>query len=310
MNKLTFVVAILLMLTAPGMAQDWVITADGAAAYDCAVITAMSAEFGTHAIVRLDTDLYSLSDFFGILVPDCKPALDSPSPISSPEHEADWKKSAINETEYDCAKLAEILVDHGDQVLVIGASDVRYTVSEVFASLALDCVPSVETRGLLTRIGSDAGWVKGTNAEFEYYCDFISVALAEYGELEFIRLEGKVLTFNDYHLQAVPLCNLRADLPRKAMQAPLHNVWVRYESSADAYNCPAVRLLLSEYGVQDYIRSGSTTWTSLIYFQSIIPDCVPTNVITRRTALLREFAATSCRSIQRVQGAPFWKLLA
>ena len=153
-------------------------------------------------------------------MPDCKPALDSPSTISSPEHEADWKKSAINETEYDCAKLAEILVDHGDQVLVIGASDVRYTVSEVFASLAPDCVQSVETRGLLTRIGSDAGWVEGTHADFEYYCDFISVALAEYGELDFIRLEGKVLAFNDYNLQAVPLCNLRADLPRKAMLAP------------------------------------------------------------------------------------------
>lgn len=220
MNKLTFMAAILLMLAAPGMAQDWVKTADGAAAYDCAVITAMSLEFRTHTIVRLDTDLYSLSDFFGILVPDCKPALDSPSTISSPEHEADRKKSAINETEYDCAKLAEIIVDHGDQVLVIGATDVRYTVSEVFASLAPDCVPSVETRDLLTRIGSDAGWVEGTHADFEYYCDFISVALAEYGELDFIRLEGKVLAFNDYNLQAVPLCNLRADLPRKAMLAP------------------------------------------------------------------------------------------
>ena len=52
MNKLTFMAAILLMLAAPGMAQDWVKTADGAAAYDCAVITAMSLEFRTHTIVR------------------------------------------------------------------------------------------------------------------------------------------------------------------------------------------------------------------------------------------------------------------
>ena len=262
----------------------------------------MSVDHGSHAIVRLDADLYTLSVFFGILVPDCKPALDSPPPISSPEHEADWKNSAINETEYDCAKLAGISVDHGDQDFVIGATDVRYTVSEVFASLAPDCVPSGEKRDLLSRIGSDAGWVEGTNADYEYYCDFISVALAEFGEIDFIRYKGKVLTFNDYHLQAVPLCNLRADPPSKTMQAPLHNVWVQYGSSSDAFNCPAVRLLLSEYGIQDNLRSGSNTWTSLSYFQSNIPGCVSTNAITRRIAALRECAATSCRSIQRVRG--------
>ena len=96
MNKTLLAVAILIMATIPSFAQDWAETSTGAAAYDCALIGLMAADLGARAIAKVDDGLYSIRDFFAILVPDCIPDVD-PHPASLSEdlcHRMDTERNA------------------------------------------------------------------------------------------------------------------------------------------------------------------------------------------------------------------------
>jgi len=301
MRLFAIVIIGLLLLASGALAQEWVKTKSGGAVYDCQLIGAIATDFGARPVVRLEGEHYSISAFFAILVPNCQPAIDPSDTSSTAEHEPDWKQSNRNETEYDCALLSEIFAIYGDKVLVIGSTDARYSVSEVFTSLAPDCDPDFNARDLLERIGDDEGWVTGANSEFEYNCGFISLALAEYGDLDFVRIQGQSLTFNEYHLQVAPLCNVRTDVSAKALESPLENEWIDAISGDSPFNCAAVRLLLGAYGVQDYLRVGGTTWTNLSYFQAGIPDCIPGHVVTIHPSSVYECAASDCLSIRRVE---------
>lgn len=270
--------------------------------YDCQLIGAIASDFGARPVVRLEGEHYSISAFFAILVPGCQPAVNPSDTSSTAEHQPDWKRSNFNESEYDCALLNEIFAIYGDNLLVTGSSDARYSVSEVFTSFVPDCDPDFDARVLLGRIGDDEGWVTGSNSELEYNCDFISLALAEYGDLDFLHAQDRSYTFDEYHLQVVPLCKVRSDTPAKVLESPLDNEWIDAISGGDSFNCPAARLLLSAYGVQDYLRGYGTTWTNLSYFQTVIPDCIPSHVVTNHPADVHECAADSCPSMRRVAG--------
>lgn len=301
MKTIAIVILTFMLFSLNAFAQEWVKSEDGGAVYDCELIAAIASDFGARAVVRLEGEHYSVSAFFAILVPNCQPAIDPSEKSASAEHEPDWKRSNRNESEYDCALLSEIFANYGENPLVIGATDARYSVSEVFISFVPNCDPDFNARDLLERIGDDEGWVKGNNSEFEYNCEFVSLALAEYGDLDFVRIQGQSYTLNEYYLQMAPLCNVRTEVPAKVLASPLENEWIDSSSGDIPFNCAAVRLLLSEYGVQNYLRGGGTTWTSLSYFQRVIPDCVPGHVVTIHPSNVHECAASDCPAMGRVE---------
>lgn len=301
MRLFATVLIVLLPLSFGAFAQEWVGTKDGGAVYDCELIGAIASDFGSRAVVRLEGEHYSVSAYFAILVPQCEPAIDQPAKSASAEHEPDWKQSNINESEYDCALLGEIFAIYGDNPLVIGATEVSYSVREVFISFVPKCDPDFNARDLLERIGDDKGWAVGANSELEYNCEFVSLALAEYGDLDFIRIRGQGFTFDDYHLQVAPLCNARKDVAAKAMESPYEQDWKDTSGGEVAFDCAAVRLLLSAYGVQDYVRGGGSTWTNLSYFQRVVPACISSHVVTMHLSPVNECAAGDCPAIKRVE---------
>lgn len=302
MKKAFLAVALSLVISLPSLAQDWVDTPDGGAAYDCTLIGAMAADLGARAIARVEDDLYSLIEFFAIIVPDCKPANASPPAFIDPNQETDWTKSAMHQSEYDCSALSAVFDVHGDESLVEGESDVRYTVREVFASLVPDCVPEVDTGELLSRIGSDQGWAEGKNSYYEFNCDYFGVVMAEYGGMEYLQ-SGQIAhtyTLAEYYQLIAPLCKARDGLSRKSLAAPLDSAWIKDAAGGSAINCPLVKRLLSEYGIQDYIRGGGEVWSNFTYYQNIFPACIPSNVIASDALTLRECAETSCGSVGAV----------
>ena len=206
----------------------------------------------------------------------------------------------MHETEYDCAALTQVFDIHGNTVLVIGESDVRYTVREVFASLVPDCIPEVDTRELISRIGSDEGWAEGSNSYYEFNCDYFGVVMAEYGELEYLQSGENTYTIGEYYLMIAPLCKARNGLSSKALDEPLESAWIKDSAGDSSINCPLVKRLLSEYGTQDYIRGGGEIWSNITYYQNIFSACIPSNVITSDAVTLLDCAEASCDSTDSV----------
>ena len=292
MKKSLLLSLILLLVLGKSLAQDWVQTDSGAASYNCTLIGALSAEFGGYDIARVDGRYYSPAQFFEVVVSDC--LFDGDVAPASPDHEPDWKKSAIHQTEYDCAVLQAMYLEYGEETMVRGEGDITYSLREFFASLVPDCAPEVDIDELISRIETTEGWVKGSNEDYEYNCGYVSAAAAEYGDLPIHRSEDGILSLRDFLRQSAPRCSAREDLPaRPAPAQPRDNDWVEIIPGQDSA-CATVKLLLYEYGAQDFLRGGDVSWTVFSFYQQTIPNCVPLAVLARKGTVLRSCPEEAC----------------
>ena len=295
MIRLLFFALCLVAIAIPAAAQDWVDTDDGGAAYNCALIRAVLADFGAYDLARLEDDRYTVSHFFELVIANCK-AEETPADASS-DHEPNWIDSPFNESQYDCAVLEPVLAEYGDETLVRGASNVTYSLREFFASLVPDCVTEVDVAELMSRIGSTEGWVTGTNDSYEFNCDVVSAAIKEYGHLGLYRDEEQELSVSEYFEIAVPLCEARADLSVKTEIASSESGWQTVSGSQT--NCETVKILLNQYGAPDFLRSGGESWTLFSYYQEV-SGCLPYAILARESTALRECPDDECSVILRL----------
>ncbi len=292
MKKSLLLSLILLLVLGKSLAQEWVQTDSGAASYNCTLIGALSAEFGAYDIARVDGDYYTPIQFFQVVVSDC--LFEGEVASASPDHEPDWKKSAVHQTEYDCALLQAIHAEYGDETLVRGEGDITYSLREFFASLVPDCAPEVDTDELISRIETTEGWVKGSNEDYEYNCGYVSAAAAEYGDLPIHRSEDGILSLRDFLWQSAPRCSAREDLPAKpASEHPNDNEWVEIIPGQESA-CATVKLLLYEYGAHDFLRGRDVSWTVFSFYQQTIPNCVPLAVLARKGSVLQSCPEKAC----------------
>ena len=295
MKKTMLALAVFIMSAGAALAQDWVQTDDGGAEYNCTLLATIWSEYGGHAIARVDQDLYSIADLFDGIVSDC--ALEAEPAPANPDHQPEWVKSAMHKTEYDCALLKPILSTYGDELLVRTVTDVFFTLSEFFASLAPDCVADVDISELTDRIRVSEGWVTGANQDYEFNCDFVSAAIAEFGHLALYRDDARTLSVAEFFQLAVPRCQARADLSRKGDIAAPSADWMAAGSGET--NCPTVKLLLVHYGAPDFLRSGTKVWTLFSYYQPH-RGCLPYALLAPEATALRDCPEIACEIVARL----------
>lgn len=298
MRKPLIAFALLLLCASAAFAQDWVRADGGAAEYNCTLMIEVAAEFGAYSIAKVDSDHYNLIDFFQVFVSSC--VIDKQPPTADPGHIPEWTKSAMHQTEYDCAILRSIRDNYGQVTLVKTATAVHLTLTEFFASLVPDCLAEVDIAELNSRFRTSEGWVTGWNEDFQFNCDFVSAAIAEYGHLDLYRDEAETLSVAEFFHRSVPLCVARADLSAKTEITSSDDGWLS-KTSGSQTNCDTVKLLINQYGAPDLLRENTETWTLFNYYQDILPTCIPYAILANESTALRECPSDDCEETERLE---------
>lgn len=295
MKRSMLALTVCLLCAGAALAQDWVETDAGGAEYNCTLLRAVWSEFGNHDIAKVGEELYGFDDMFDGIVSDC--LLEAEPAPANPDHQPEWIKSAMHKTVYDCALLKPILAAYGDEILVKAANDLVFSLSEFFASLTPDCVTDVDVNELTSRIRSSEGWVTGANEDYEFNCDYVSAAIAEFGHLDLYRDDDGTLSLAEFFELAAPLCQARTDLSRKSDIAAPSEDWK--PAGGGETNCASVKLLLYHYGAPDFLRSGAEVWTLFTYYQPY-PDCLPYALLAPESTALHACPEIECEIVEQM----------
>lgn len=301
--KQLYIIIILVLCTTSLFAQDWVKGADSSVEYNCDVVGQILWEYSDQNLERQGDDVFRVSRVFSQRVPACNPKTNLTHDVS---FNVIVKPAG---TLSDCAETTCKIISRVPDGTVLevvrrtGFPDSWYEV------IYEDGTAFVQT----SSTGFVEDWVADINNDgTEYNCGVLTPALAQYGDLAFIRLGAFINTLKDSFEESVPDCVPASNAESKVGAVhSTQNVNVRSGSSLNASIIDVLRpgskvTILGENDTGDWFNiitpDGDEGWiASFLIRVEASSEPKPTETLQPT-----DIPALTCKPIMRLLGSPYY----